>query len=88
MNNEQQLEEAEKLIWALLDERIDEVDTQRLETLFKENEQVRTRYLEISQIHADLYAHFGNSQPKPDSPALSFLGDFSTTPASSAPLVE
>jgi len=88
MNNEQLLEEAEKLIWDLLDDRIEEADTQRLEKLLKENDQVRARYLEISQVHADLYSHFGNDQANTKSPVLSFLGDFSTLSADSPTLPE
>ena len=87
-NNDQLIDEAEKLIWALLDERLEEADTQRLEIMFKENEQVRSRYQEISQIHANLYEQFGKDQSKPESPVLSFLGDFSTTHANSTILPE
>ncbi len=91
--NEQSLEqasdrllaEAEQLIWSLLDGELDAQGTQHLEHLIAENEQVRLRYINCVQVHADLHEHFG-SAPKPDltksgqtktgsSPVLGFLGD-------------
>lgn len=52
------LDEAELMIWALLDEEIAEQDTQKLEKLLSENEQVRQRYIECTQLHVDLTQHF------------------------------
>ncbi|NOY40769.1 MAG: hypothetical protein GXP26_02880 [Planctomycetes bacterium] len=85
--DDQLLDEAEKLIWALLDERLEDADSERLEKLIRENEQVRSRYLQISQLHSSLYEHYGKgAQPAEKSPVLTFLGDFSTTPHDHSPL--
>ncbi len=85
--DDQLLDEAEKLIWALLDERLEDADTKRLEELLQENERVRSRYLQISQMHANLYEHYGQgTQSTEKSPVLAFLGDFSTLPQDRSPL--
>ncbi len=52
------LEEAENLIWALLDETLDEVDSTKLSKLLEENDAVRRRYIECVQLHVDLQDHF------------------------------
>jgi len=88
-DNDPLLDEAEKLIWALLDERLEDADTERLEKLIQENEQVRGRYLEISHLHSSLYEHYSKAaQPVQKSPVLTFLGDFSTTPQDHSPLTD
>ncbi len=85
------LEEAEALIWGLLDENIDAADFQRLERLLT-NKEVRDRYLQCVELHSDLRELFGEtaddvpSKPIPKSPVLGFLGDSlppypETTPA-------
>jgi len=75
------LDHAEKLIWSLLDDHIVEEDVNRLEELIKENEQVRLRYLQCAQIHADLYSHYQAGPAEPtqvQSPVLgSLLNDLS-----------
>jgi hypothetical protein len=81
------LDEAEALIWGLLDENIDAVDSQRLEALL-ENEEVRHRYIQCVELHSDLTNLLGpetleikipdNNKPdnkKPQSPVLGSLGD-------------
>lgn len=78
--NEALLDEAESLIWALLDEEIVEKDLQRLQGLMQENEAVRRRYVECVQVDVDLREHFApevesSSTGKPKSPVLGFLGD-------------
>ena len=55
---EKLLVEAEKLIWAFLDEQIEEEDAVLLEGMIKENEEVRSRYVACAQIHADLYKQY------------------------------
>jgi anti-sigma factor RsiW len=56
---EQRLEEAESLIWSLLDERLDDADTRRLAQMIEEDAAVRARYIECVQLHVDLREHFG-----------------------------
>lgn len=76
----QLLDEAEALIWGLLDENIDAVDTQRLETLMA-NPEVRKRYLQCVELHSDLQTLFDekpktpNDPAKPQSPVLGSLGN-------------
>jgi hypothetical protein len=90
--DDQLLDDAEKLIWALLDEQIKAGDAERLESLIKENEQVRDRYLKCSQVHADLYSHYQMGTPaegKVQSPVLgTLLGDLSLSPSDPASLTE
>lgn len=79
-SGDQLLNEAEKLIWSLLDENISETEKVRLEGMIQEHEEVRQRYLECTQMHADLTQHFQNQQlpktpEKPSSPVLGSLGD-------------
>jgi anti-sigma factor RsiW len=52
------LDEAESLIWALLDDQLETAETTRLTQLLNENEDVRRRYLECVQLHVDLQDHF------------------------------
>ena len=68
------LDEAEKLIWAYLDEHIEEADIERLEHLLKENEQVRQRFAQCAEIHADLYSHYQQGAAKPAESKLPVLG--------------
>jgi len=86
------LDDAEKLIWALLDDQINEEDAKRLEELIKGNEQVRLRYMQCAEIHADLYAYYQTGPAKSaevPSPVLgSLLGDLPVPLGSSSSLVE
>jgi anti-sigma factor RsiW len=52
------LDEAESLIWALLDDQLEAAETTRLTQLLNEHEEVRRRYLECVQLHVDLQDHF------------------------------
>jgi anti-sigma factor RsiW len=52
------LDEAETLIWALLDDQLGEVDAAKLAKLLEAHESVRRRYLECVQLHVDLQEHF------------------------------
>jgi len=56
------LDEAETLIWALLDEHLDKADADRLLKMIEENAAVRTRYIECVQLHVDLKEHFGRQE--------------------------
>ena len=47
-------DEAEGLIWALLDDQIKDDDIARLEQLLMENQAVRERYVECVNLHVDL----------------------------------
>lgn len=77
------LDEAEALIWGLLDENIDAVDSQRLQELL-ENDEVRQRYIQCVELHSDLTNLLGSETKdgkKPQSPVLGSLGDiFPTIP--------
>ena len=53
------LEEAEALIWAMLDDHLDDASVERLSKMIEENPQVRSRYLDCVQLHVDLGEHFG-----------------------------
>jgi anti-sigma factor RsiW len=53
------LNEAENLIWALLDERLDDADMRRLSQMIEDDAAVRARYIECVQLHVDLREHFG-----------------------------
>lgn len=75
---QQLLDEAEALIWGLLDENIDALDSQRLSTLMA-NEEVRGRYMQCVELHGDLQTLFDNEQTnkitKLQSPVLGSLGN-------------
>ncbi|NOZ39912.1 MAG: hypothetical protein GXP24_06775 [Planctomycetes bacterium] len=73
--NDSLLDEAEALIWALLDDSIESANLKRLESLLQENEQVRQRYISCVQMHADLNQHFAELPNMPSSPVLGSLGD-------------
>jgi len=86
------LDDVEKLIWSLLDDQINEEDANRLEELIKGNEQVRLRYMQCAEIHADLYAYYQTGPAKSaevPSPVLgSLLGDLASSLGGSSSLVE
>ena len=52
------LNDAETLIWALLDDQIDSADQARLTKLLETEPAVRARYFDCVQLHADLLDHF------------------------------
>lgn len=58
---ELRLEEAETLIWALLDDQLDNAETGRLGRMIEVNAAVRSRYIECVQLHVDLREHFGRA---------------------------
>jgi hypothetical protein len=60
------LEEAENLIWALLDDHLEAAETAKLAKLLQENEDVRRRYIECVQLHVDLHDHFAAAGAKSD----------------------
>ena len=53
------LQEAETLIWAMLDEQLDSADMERLAKMIEEDAEIRSRYLDCVQLHVDLREHFG-----------------------------
>lgn len=72
------LDEAETLIWALLDDHLEAADSTRLCQLIEENDAVRTRYIDCIQLHVDLREHFAAPAELPEtkpgaSPVLSNL---------------
>lgn len=52
------LDDAEAMIWALLDGQLDEAETRRLERLIETNSAVLGRYIECLQLETELRAHF------------------------------
>ncbi len=78
-NSQQLLDEAEALIWGLLDENIDAASVQRLEKLLA-NSEVRQRYIQCVELHFDLQELFKDSQQQPKSPVLGSLSDFFPPP--------
>ena len=75
------LDEAEALIWALLDDQLDTADIKKLESLLISSDEVRQRYISCVQMHCDLQQHFDPAKSPaeagklPDSPVLGSLGD-------------
>lgn len=73
------LEEAEALIWSLLDDQIDDKDLARLESMLYEHDAVRQRYVECVQLHVDLSESF-EAEPAEDattnSSVSNLLADF------------
>jgi anti-sigma factor RsiW len=59
------LDEAENLIWTLLDDQLDEASSARLAKLLEEHEAVRQRYIDCVQLHVDLQDHFVDHARKP-----------------------
>jgi ribosomal protein L1 len=53
------LQEAESLIWAMLDEQLDSTDMERLAKMIEEDAEIRSRYIDCVQLHVDLREHFG-----------------------------
>ncbi len=73
------LEIAEKLIWALLDDQISATECSQLKRLILDQEQVRRRYLECTQLHLDLHAVHGQEATDPlDPPKSPVLGTLGT----------
>lgn len=67
------LDEAENLIWALLDDRLEEADAEKLAKLLEEHELVRRRYIACVQLHVDLQDHFaavGSTNAIGNAPAI------------------
>jgi anti-sigma factor RsiW len=60
------LVEAETLIWALLDERLEDADARRLAQMIEDDAAVRSRYIECVQLHLDLQEHFGRKAAEKD----------------------
>ena len=74
------LEEAEQLIWAVLDDQVEKADLERLETLLHQDEQIRKRYIQCVQLHTDLATMLpaeAESPPEdlPETPIVGSLGD-------------
>jgi hypothetical protein len=70
---ELRLEEAEALIWALLDDRLDDAATQRLTQMMESDALVRARYIDCVQLHVDLTEHFAGKDAKPSAVVLPSL---------------
>ncbi|MCC6493197.1 MAG: hypothetical protein IT424_09265 [Pirellulales bacterium] len=84
VNPEIALDEAESLIWALLDEQLDVTDVARLSDMLTQDALVRARFVECVQLHVDLRDHFATAaggRPGSIMPDL-YLGasGFSATP--------
>lgn len=74
------LDEAENLIWALLDDQLGDADTARLSELLQNHEEVRRRYVDCVQLHVDLQGHFAGApgghapQTSPNVPSAVLTG--------------
>jgi anti-sigma factor RsiW len=55
------LEEAETLIWAMLDDQLDDADMRRLSKMIEDDATIRARYIDCVQLHVDLREHFGRA---------------------------
>jgi anti-sigma factor RsiW len=64
------LREAEILIWALLDEQLDDASGARLSKMIEEDAAVRARYIDCVQLHVDLREHFGRQATEPGKNAV------------------
>ena len=62
------LDEAENLIWALLDDQLNEADSARLAKLLEEHDAVRQRYIDCVQLHVDLQDHFTSARQPQGAP--------------------
>jgi hypothetical protein len=86
------LNEAERLIWAMLDEQVDEADTTKLSAMLEEHDEVRRRYLDCVQLHVDLQDHFAASNARGDAtrrtPILSHLMPGGVPGAEGAPITD
>lgn len=58
------LEGAETLIWAMLDEQLDDAEMTRLSVMIEEDAAVRALYIDCVQLHVDLSEHFGRAAAK------------------------
>jgi hypothetical protein len=84
------LDEAENLIWALLDDHLDDASSARLAKLLDQHESVRRRYLDCVQLHVDLQEHFapaGSAVDQRRTPILPGLATGNTT-SSDAPVAQ
>jgi hypothetical protein len=55
------LEEAETLIWAMLDDQLDDAEMRRLSKMIEDDATVRARYIDCVHLHVDLSEHFGRA---------------------------
>lgn len=63
------LDEAEAMIWALLDGQLTDIEANRLQQAMLDDEQVMSRYLECVQLEAGLREHFAPAdKPTPGRP--------------------
>jgi hypothetical protein len=58
------LDEAESLIWAMLDEQLDAPQKERLCKMIEEDQGVRALYIDCVQLHVDLSEHYGRAAAK------------------------
>ncbi len=63
------LEEAESLIWAMLDDNIDDAEMARLTQMLEEHAPIRQRYVDCVQMHVDLGEHYGRQAADPEAAA-------------------
>ncbi|MEQ8209034.1 MAG: hypothetical protein RH917_04315 [Lacipirellulaceae bacterium] len=93
-NSSALLDEAEQMIWALLDDEIAEQDVKKLETMLADNEAVRQRYIECTQLHVDLKEHFAPTSstnvPEPDGSGIisKLIAEHMPTPGINPPVTD
>ncbi len=71
-SRDDRLTEAQEMIWALLDDQISDADFQRLETLLRDDEEIRQLYVQCVQIDVDLVSWCAGKSEESD--ALPPLG--------------
>ncbi|HEX6962092.1 MAG TPA: hypothetical protein VF175_09515 [Lacipirellula sp.] len=64
------LAEAETLIWALLDDQLDDAGVSRLSAMLEEDAAVRGLYMDCVQLHVDLRDHFSRPASEPSKGAV------------------
>ena len=83
------LDQAETMIWAMLDGQLEEPQVRKLEQLLQDDPQVVARYLQCVQLESDLHAHFhpasrpskaGAGSPPLTTFGLPALGDIGSFP--------
>ena len=82
------VDEVQELVWALVDEQLDETQFARLEQLLSESEAARKMYVECMQLHAGLIEHFRQADPTVPETLAPLLGDLHTSILTTPPPVD
>ena len=86
--NREQPDHLEELIWALIDENLDDDGLRELEEHLLNDPQAREKYLDSCRLHVDLIDHFQPPvEPPPQSPVLGSLGEVFNDSSDRPPVV-